>query len=152
MSVVPTNPATLDVHRVEFRQSADFVTFCRWFGAFVIVFLTAWCVLVVVAGAWFWVPIGVGMAAAITVWLRRVERLAVVAEGEELVITNMLRTRRIDRGEIERFLHGRRHLHVDLRNRMMPEVCDLFAIYGLGARSDADACAERLNAWLGRRR
>src|SRR4051794_26485188 len=78
-----------------------------------VVFGIVWCGLLVaniigasVARSWAAVPVGLLMLAWGAFFITRMPRLAVIAQGDELVVRNMWRTRRIPRDEIQDFRIG----------------------------------------------
>ncbi len=90
--------------RVEYHVEADVVSRNELFLRFAGLFAAIWVVLVTVAGYWFWSPIALAMTAAIWFVVRATARVAIVADGETLVVTNTLRTHRLQRSEIARFV------------------------------------------------
>lgn len=68
-----------------------------WFSSVLVV---VWTVGVIVAGLWWWAPMAVGMWTVMTLMVRRNERVALVADGDTLLVTNFFGSRRVQRSEI----------------------------------------------------
>jgi len=139
---------------IEYRELSSVVKFNRWFLAFVVGFASLWSILVLMAGYWFWVPIALAMVAVVWWAFRRTKRMAVVVQGDELVVTNMFVEHRLRRDAIGAFvivprLFGRRKgLEVRLKDFTSIN-CDVMGSPpGMGARPDLDSCQAELTRWL----
>jgi hypothetical protein len=113
-----------------------------------------WSVAVIAGGDWFLTPIALAMVAATRFMTRRMERLAIVADGDNLVVTNFWRERRLRRADVQAFaietilISRRRTLTVKLKDFTAVR-CDVMGpIRGERTRSDIEACRAELTAWL----
>lgn len=153
---VPAGAASPTEPRVEFRQVQSLVRWNRIFCVAALVPLVPTVVLMVVGGWWFVAPIGIAMYALIVAGARRTERLAILSEGDELVVTNYSRTHRLRRDEIasvrvDRTL-GRRWMRFEIRRKDGTGVfCDVMTGGpAMFRQSDVSIamCRQAIEAWL----
>ena len=140
--------------RVEYRQLDRVVKWNRMFFILAVAICGVWCVAVIAGGDWFLTPIALAMVAATRFMTRRMERLAIVADGDELVVTNFWRERRLRRADVESFaiesifMSRRRTITVKLKDFNAIR-CDVMGpTRGERTRSDIEACQADLTAWL----
>jgi len=138
--------------RLEFRQSGG-----RRAGQAVLV--GAWLGLLVAkmfpdGGAGLW--IGAGVAAPLWgLWLWRMLGMAVIADGDELILRNLWWTTRVRRSQIEEFRVGRASGRLAARTVQVVTATKTFTtdMFWLGnlagsGRQWRDDAVTRLNRWL----
>ena len=116
--------------------------------------LGVWSVAEIAYGYWYLTPIAVAMVAGTGFMTRRMERLAIVAEGDDLVVTNFWREHRLRRPDVQSFaietifMSRKRTLVVKLKDFTTVR-CDVMGpIRGERTRPDIEACRAELTAWL----
>ena len=109
-----------------------------------------------VGGYWFVAPVGIGMYAVVVAVVRRTERIAIVSADDTLVVTNFLRTHRLQRREIASVrvdrTFGRRWSTFEICKKDGTGVfCDLMAGGpAMFRQSDVSIvmCRRAIEAWL----
>ncbi len=144
------------VPRLEYSQRETATDFNRIFFIGATAFVVLWSTVVIWAGKWFLAPIAAVMASVLGFWLGRNERLAITVEGQQLVVTNLLRIHRIDRDDILGFviepglLGSKPTLDVKLKD-FTSISCDVMAPHrGASTRADLHVCQAELTTWLDR--
>ena len=105
--------------------------------------------MVIIGGYWFWMPIAVAMTAAFGLTTRRMERLAIVADEDQLLVKNFWREYRFRRPDIlsfaiePTFMNRRQTIVVKLKDFTSISCNVMGPMSGEPTRTDIEEC--RLN-------